>query len=177
MIIGVDASTVATGFAFGGPGDGAPRGGVWKLPGPDELVFDRTLGSAHDMLFMYCRNLKAEHVAIEAPLLLVDAHHSAHTAMSLIQLTGALRAAAHRAGCKVHLISVQSARSYFIGTARLKRKEAKQAVMDRCKLLGWPFLDDNQADANAVWALAMARVFPKWAPQTGPLFAASGGGR
>ena len=175
-MIALDASTVATGFAFGGPGDGVPRGGVWKLPGADELVFDRTLSIVAESLSALAKMLKADHVAIEAPLLMVGPNHRAQTAMVLIQLTGALRAAAHRAGCRVHLISVQSARAHFIGHGRLPRDEAKAAVQARCKALGWPFADDNQADACAVWSLAMARIYPKWAPQTGPLFAAAKGG-
>jgi Holliday junction resolvasome RuvABC endonuclease subunit len=176
LLIAIDASTVATGFVFGGPGDGAPRGGVWRLPGADEVVFDRTLSLAGESLQGLAQLVEAKHVAIEAPLHVIDRFHSAASASALIQLTGALRAAAHRAGCKVHLFAVSHARKHFIGTSHLNGDEAKAAVMARCKQLGWAFQDNNQADACAVWALAMACIYPKWAPQTGPLFAAAKAG-
>lgn len=177
MIIGVDASTVATGFAFGGPGDAVPRGGVWKFPGADELNFDRTLDMAGQSLHGLARMIGAKEVAIEAPMLKIDWKHSRAAASALIQLTGALRAAAHRAGCRVFLISVAQAREHFIGTARLGGDDGKAAVQARCRTLRWPFADDNQADANAVWALQMARTYPRWAPGQGPLFAVAAGGK
>lgn len=171
MLVAIDASTRSTGFAFGGQGDGRPRGGCWDLPGCDEQVFDVTLARITGSVSELCRMVKAEHVMIEAPLLLVDREHSSATAMALIQLTGAVRAAAKRAGAKIHLASVQTVRKHFIGSAHLKRAEAKAAVMARCRQLGWPCINDDQGDANAVWAYGMALIYPKWAPQTGPLFA------
>lgn len=171
MLIGIDGSTTATGFAFGGVHDGAPRGGVWKLPGADEMVFDRTLASAGESLSHLIRLVKAERVCIEAPLLLNDSVHAAHTAMALIQLTGAFRAAAHRAGCKVTLVSVSTCRKHFIGHGRLPGKEAKRAVQRRCDQLGWTYQDDNHADSLAVWSYGMSLHYPKWAPRSTPLFA------
>lgn len=176
MLVAIDASTKSTGFAFGGAADASPRGGCWALPGCDEQVFDMTLARIADSVGELCRMVRAEHLMIEAPLLLVNHGHSAATAMALIQLTGAVRAAAKRAGAKVHLAAVQTVRKHFIGTAHLKREEAKAAVMERCRLLGWPCMNDDQGDANAVWAYGMALLYPKWAPQTEPLFVAAKGG-
>lgn len=173
MLIAIDASTRSTGFAFGGPRDGSPRGGCWSLPGADEAVFDMTLARVTESVSELCRMIKAEHMMIEAPLLLVDQHHAAATAMALIQLTGAIRAAAKRAGAKVHLASVQTVRKHFIGTAHLKRAEAKAAVMERCRLLGWPCMNDDQGDANAVWAYGISLLYPKAAAAFTPLFAES----
>lgn len=164
MLIGIDGSTVRTGFAFGGIENGSPKGGVWRMPGADEIVFDKTLGGIYESVSILARNVGAEHVCVEAPLLLSDKDHAAHTAMSLIQLTGAIRAAASRAGCKVHLVAVSTVRKHFIGVGNLPGKEAKRRVQERCRQLGWSFEDDNQADANAVWAYGMARFYPKWAP-------------
>lgn len=171
MLIGIDASTTATGYAFGGPDDGGPRGGVWSLPGAGEHVLDLTLARVTESVGDLCRLLRAKHVAIEAPLLLVDANHAAHTAMALIQLTGAIRAVATRCGAKISLVAVSTARRSFIGTGNLKRAEAKRAVLDRCKLLGWPTDDDdNRGDANCVWAYAMGVHYPSWSPKATPLF-------
>lgn len=151
------------------------------MPGCDEGSFDRTLATVHDAVLNLAQMLKAEHLFIEAPLLLVDAQHAASTAMALIQLTGAIRAAGSRARCKVTTCAVSTVRKHFIGTGNLKRAEAKLAVIDRCKLLGWPVADgegrdsDDRADANAVWAYGMALRYPAWAPKGTPLFAIAGG--
>lgn len=86
------------------------------------------------------------------------------------------QAAGARANCRVHTCAVSTVRKHFVGTGNLKRDEAKRAVMDRCRLLGWPIAngegrdDDNRADANAVWAYSMALTFPTWAPNGTPLF-------
>lgn len=156
MLIGIDASSVRTGFAFGSVHDLAPKGGVWTAPGASDLVFDTTLAGLSDSLGTLARAIRAEHVCIEAPLLINDSDHGAHTAMVLIQLTGALRAAAKRAGCQVHLCAVSTVRRHFIGKGDLRSAEAKRAVQHRCKQLGWPFIDDNHSDSMAVWDYGIA---------------------
>lgn len=175
MLIGIDGSTTATGFAFGGVNDGAPKGGTWKLPGASEEVFDLTLARVSDSVASLARLIRAERICIEAPLLLADAEHSAHTAMALIQLTGAIRSAAKRAGCEVTLTAVSTVRKHFINHGRLPRVEAKLAVQARCKLLGWSFVDGDHADANAVWCWGMSHFYKSWSPQGTPLFAARAG--
>lgn len=174
MILAVDPSTVATGWAYGGVNDGAPRGGVWELPGGGEHNFDRTLMRAMETVMNTARLIKASRVVIECPLLLNDAEHAADTTMKLIQLTGAIRAGAKRADCDVRLESVRTVRKHFIGVGNLPRAKAKAAVMCRCDQLRWPYKDDNQADANAIWAYAMSMRYPQWAPKGTPLFAKRG---
>lgn len=174
MLLAIDASSTATGYAFGGPKNGAPRGGVWKLPGADEHVLDMTLGRASESIIQLCGLIKAEHVAIETPLMVMGNNASAHTLMALMQLTGAIRAAAHRAGCSVQMCAISSVRKHFIGRGNMKSAEAKAAVQDRCRLLNWDYGDSNdRSDANAVWAYAMSRRYPEWAPKATPLFRAS----
>ena len=169
MLIAIDASTVKTGFAFGGVNDGVPRGGVWKGQGADELVFDRTLAGMSESVSQLVRLIKAEWVAIEAPLLINDSNHAAHTAMALIQLTGALRAASKRAGAQVMLVAISTVRKHFVGHGY--PKNPKEAVMARCRQLGWQPEDDNVGDAMALWSYAMAIKCPRWAPRSTPLFA------
>lgn len=175
MIIGIDASTRCTAFAFGGPKDGTPKSGAWILPGADEFSLDRSLSIASQSVSDLCRAVKADFVFIEAPLILVNNQHAAHTTSALIQLTGAVRAAATRAGANVRLAAVSTVRKHFIGRGDLKKKEAKAAVMERCRLLGWDHAgSDDRADAMAVWAFAMAKTYPQWAPKGTPLFARVG---
>ena len=171
MLIGIDASTTATGFAFGGPNDGKPKGGVWKGMGANELVFDQTLASMSESLSLLARAVKAQRVCIEAPLLINDHAGAAHTTMALIQLTGALRAAAKRAGCLVTLVAVSTVRKHFIGVGNMPSAKAKDAVQKRCDQLGWTYQGHDHADANAVWCWGMSSFFPKWSPNGTPLFA------
>lgn len=167
MILAVDHSTVATGFAFGGEADASPRGGTWKLPGADELVFSRTCGELLESVRGTARNVGATKLIIEQPMYVIDRGHSAKAAAALSQLVGVLRAAGDRAGCAVVLAPVYDVRKYFIGNGRMKRDEAKRAVKDRCRILGWDYQDDNHADAIACWAWAMAKFYPKWRPGVG----------
>lgn len=48
---------------------------------------------------------------------------------------------------------ISPVRKHFIGDGR-SRKEAKQEVWDRCKLLGWQPQTLDQSDAGAVWCYA-----------------------
>lgn len=175
MIIACDQSTRKFGIAFGGVDSPAPRTMVLTGLGADDAVFDRMVSGFFETVHSLARMVKAEHCFIEAPLLLNDRAHAAHTAMALIQLTGAIRCAAHRAGCQVHLAAVSTVRKHFIGHGNLPGPAAKLAVLERCRILGWQVQDDNCADAAALWAYGMAVKYPKWSPSSTPLFAARTG--
>jgi Holliday junction resolvasome RuvABC endonuclease subunit len=165
MLLAIDASTSATGYAFGTEKDGAPRCGLWKLPGGADLVFDRTLAIISESVSQLCNLIKPNSVVIEAPLLLVDSEHSAYTTGLLVQLTGAVRAAAARAGATTSLAAVSTVRKTFIGERGIGRAEAKRKVMERCRMLGWDHHgSDDIADAMATWYHAMATRYPKWKP-------------
>ena len=89
----------------------------------------------------------------------------------LAGLHGIVKGLAHRYGVgEIATASVGDIRAHFIGYRTLQRKEAKQAVMDRCKALGWECPDDNAGDALALWSHACALIDPKWALQVSPLF-------
>lgn len=175
VLIAFDQSTTKFGFAVGSDTDPAPKTGVITAPGADEMVFDRTLVGLSETVSLLCRNMNAEYCIIEAPLLIANRDAAAHTAMALIQLTGAVRAAAARAGCKVTLTAVSTVRRHFIGVGNMRSAEAKRAVIARCRQLGWTVEDDNAADAAALWSYGMSIKFPKWSPQGTPLFAARAG--
>lgn len=170
MILAIDASTTKTGFAFGGPHDGAPKGGVWKLPGAEDHTFPLTCARLGRSITELCRMLKIEHVAVEKPIVAMGANNAAHTMVALMKLTGGIITVAAMTGASVSEPAISTVRKHFIGQGNLRSQDAKRAVMERCRLLGWPYQDDNQADANAVWAFAMAQRYPSWAPQSTPLF-------
>ena len=173
MVAAFDPSTTRFGVAFGNSFDAGPRSLVWKLPGAEDEVFDRTLSIASDSARELLTLVKAKIVFIEAPIII--AASSTHTMMSLIQLVGAVRAAASRAGCAVRMVATSTVRRHFIQAGNLKSAEAKRAVMERCRLLGYSITDDNSADACAAWDYGMSTVNPKFAPKSTPLFA--GGAR
>lgn len=89
----------------------------------------------------------------------------------LAGLHGIARAAAHLHGIEeVTEASVGDVRRHFIGDGSLKRKPAKQVVIDRCVALGWQVEDDNAADACALWSYACGVLDPKHALMMTPLF-------
>lgn len=172
MLIGLDASTKAIGYAFGGPAQTGPRSGVWPLPGADEHSLDRSIKRGVQSLWELGRMLKVEHVFIEAPFNNVGDGGSAHTAMVLTQIAGALRGVALLMGATVTLKAVSTVRKHFIGKGNLPAKVAKPLVFERCRVLGWDCGDSfDRSDACAVWALGMALKYPSWQPQSTPLFA------
>ena len=176
-VLAIDASTTCTGYAFGGAGNTAPLGGIWELPGSDEMVFDRTLAMASQSVSSLCRlqremGTPIDFVVIERPIFITHGGSSAHIISHLMQLTGAIRAAAKLQQAEVRLYDVHTVRKCFLGTGNgaLKSKEAKAAVMRQCDLLGWRYADDNQADANALWFYAMGKLNPAFAVKSTPLF-------
>lgn len=165
-LLGLDLGTRKLGFALGGP-DRAPKSGVVSLPGADDHTLPRTLSIAAETVASLCRVSGAKCVVIEAPIVIPE--RSAHTMLSLVQLTGAVRSVVYRAGCSERLVPPQTVRKFFVGHGR--PDNPKQAIMERCRLLGWSPEDDNAGDALAAWAWGMATLCPKWAPKSTPLFA------
>ena len=164
MIIGMDPSTTKFGIAFGGSLDAAPKSLVWTLPGAADNVFDRTLSSAALSVSELCRFVKATHIFIEAPIIIGE--RSAHTMVALMQLTGAVRAAGSRAGCRITMVAASTVRKHFVGSGRAKKPE----VVARCLLLGWRCTDDNAADACATWDYGMSVLRVGSAVRSSPLF-------
>lgn len=61
-------------------------------------------------------------------------------------------------------------RRHFLGKG-YDAKNPKPAVMRQCDILGWPYADDNAADALAGWSYATAQLAPQTAHAVTPLFA------
>lgn len=75
-----------------------------------------------------------------------------------------------RMGVMILEADIQDVRGHFISNRRLKSAQAKLAVQDRCRLLGYPFADDNAADACALWDYTMAMRNPRHGANANPLF-------
>lgn len=174
-VIGVDASTVATGFAAGGPLDAVPRGGVWRLPGCDELggQFDMTLKRTGQSIMELSKMLRPRAAYVEAPLDLIDRKHAAATAAALMQLAGAVRMAFALVHVRVVLCATHNVRKGFGVDPYLPTEKAKAAVQAQCDRLGWTYADDNEADAKATWHYGMRQEYPSWRPNAPQLFDAA----
>jgi hypothetical protein len=171
VLLALDLSSVATGFAFGDGSYTAPKVGVWRLPGAADDVFDRTLSVLGESILQLCRVIKATRVAIEAPIIAYGSqkNRSAHTAATMLLLTGVARGAAYTATKRnAALVASSTVRKHFVGHGF--PDNPKKAVMDRCRLLGWQIDSHDAADAAALFAYDMAVHEPKWAPRSTPLF-------
>jgi crossover junction endodeoxyribonuclease RuvC len=71
---------------------------------------------------------------------------------------------------EVQEATTQQVRGHFIGVHNLKRDAAKLAVIDQCRRIGWQVVNDDEADACALWHYAVCLVDPELGTQTSPLF-------
>lgn len=157
--LGLDLSTVRTGFAFGGAGDVSPRVGVWRMPGAKPEVIDRMLSGLGESIANLFKMVRFTDVAIEAPIQPSEGSNN-HTIVALAQAAGVARATAHRCGARVHMVASSTVRKHFIGHGRVPSAEAKEAVVARCRALGWAVDNHDAADAAATWSWLMATRYP-----------------
>jgi hypothetical protein len=148
-VLAFDLATT-TGWASGQIG-GQPVSGSKRLapPGSDhDLVFANMLRFAKELIEVE----QPDRVVFEAPIAsMIRGKTTIHTVELLIGLPAVLQATTNLLGVSVRQASISEVRSHFIGTHRLKSDEAKAAVMARCRQLGWTFVDNNAADALALW--------------------------
>lgn len=165
-LLALDINSSRTGYMFGGPQDGSPRGGVWHMPSGSDLP--RSCGAIANSISALSGLIHPSIVVIEAPLQMTE--RSAHTALVLTSLYGAACGAAYNAGARVIPGHVQTWRKHFIQQGNLKSAEAKERTLERCKLLGWKADNHDEGDACGLWSWGMATNYPKWSPKSTPLF-------
>ena len=107
-------------------------------------------------------------IVLEAPLKIPGTKSDVE--MMLMGLRGCVMGVAHRHHIPFDQHSVQTIRKHFIGTAKLKRKEAKLATIARCKQLGWGPKNDDEADAAALWHYACCLTSRSYSISQTPLF-------
>jgi hypothetical protein len=69
--------------------------------------------------------------------------------------------------------NTRDVRNHFIGS-NPKRAKAKPLVMQKCRAMGWPVADDNEADALATWHYQCSLMQPRLAIAPTPLFQKGG---
>jgi len=171
LVLALDVATV-TGWARGRVGDMPVSGSIrFGSPGASEnAVFAHALTWISTVLEPQPR---LDLLMIEG-LLPPDAMKGSTTRQvrdRLAGLHGVVRAVAFLRGVyEIAQVSVGDVRMHFLGDRKLKSAAAKQETIRRCKALGWPVTDDNQADALAVWSFACGLIDPAHSIRLSPLF-------
>lgn len=171
LILALDVATVS-GWARGRIGEtptsGSVRFGNVKKPAP--AVFADAINW---MIAQLEQSPLPDLLIIEDMLPPLAMHNETTRSVRdrLAGLHGVCKGIAHRYNVpEIATASVGDVRAHFIGERSLKRAPAKQAVMERCRALGWYCADDNAGDALAVWSYACALIDPTWALHVSPMF-------
>ena len=122
------------------------------------------------------RTYKISHVAFESPWVPMGARgnreRSGMTPVRIIRLGCGMAFLAETVatdqGCTRSEVEPSVWRKHFLGTGR--PEDPKQAVMERCRLLGWPAKNHNEGDAAGIWAYTQALIDPRFAYATTALF-------
>ncbi len=138
-------------------------------------------GASLGAIFAGCRQWLGDFVATETDVSLIvfeapmaPSHMagftSAHIIRVLVGLCAVVEEFGYSRGYDVREAKVSEVRQHFIGSNRIRRKEAKAQTIAACNRLGWSPQDDNAADALALWHYQASILDPKLAVQTSPLF-------
>lgn len=146
-----------TGWAYELEDAALPLFGRWFLPnvGGEGMRY----AAFENEMARFMVDQQPSHVILEAPISL-GSFAGDNNARSVNQQRG-LRAIAYsecyRASCSITEIGVMTVRDAVIGH-RIAKGESKRTVMQWAKLIGLPVVDDNQADACAVWIWRQAQM-------------------
>lgn len=167
-ILALDIAT-RSGWAFGRPGEIPSSGSIRLAPS----------GSSNGAIGRGMLRWLTDFITVNNPDMIyyevpLDPRHKGGqttfaTARILLGLPFLVETISEARGVfKLREAGVQDVRKYFVGQARPKDK--KQAVIARCRELGWKAEDDNAADALALWSFACAVEAPSSSIETAPLF-------
>lgn len=160
-MIALDVAT-RTGIAVGKPGSRPDAWSVFLGKTDDERY-----ANALKLMDRLIREYGPGMVAIEAPI------GGSRTSHLLVGLVACFRGACRARGVAVEAHNIASVRKFFLGKhissvqfqhlpAKARkaaaRKEAKAAVMARCRALGWPAADEDAGDSLALWDYAASRL-------------------
>ena len=175
LICAIDIAT-SCGVCYGVPDDSEPTIGSVRF-GSDGANADAVFCAALTWSQRFFAEHKFSSVAIEKmlPPEAMPGRTSRQVRDRLAGLQGIIRGAARAAGIfSIVVVDVGDVRSHFIGMRGGKREAAKLQVMQRCKLLGWPVENSDEADAAALWSFEASRLNPKLALRVSPLFGPKG---
>jgi crossover junction endodeoxyribonuclease RuvC len=153
-----------TGWAVGRPG-GVPLSGSVNVA-PIGATLGRTLSGCREWLLEFVGDKPSiRYVVFEAPLNTrwIKSPRRPETERQLIGLVSVVEEALYsKGGYDVREARVADVRIHFLGSNKHKREEAKRLTIMGCRIRGWNPVDDNAADALALWdyqcSLLMRRV-------------------
>jgi hypothetical protein len=168
FIAAFDVAT-ATGCCDGLADGSPPRFWTWHLSDAGEGR-PRRLAYLRRFCDAYFAQQRVDEVIIELPLPIVVAARIGsddNTQLLLRGGFGVVEACAAFAGVPlVRAVDIKAARGHLLGRRTFPAGEAKKATMRGCRALGWAVEDDNQADAGALWSLAVGEHNPRMAAAT-----------
>jgi hypothetical protein len=151
-VLALDLAT-RSGFAVDGPNTCPPIAGTYTLASKGSargLSFLRFSEWLYEMIGAHDVGL----VAYEAPIF-GNVPMNKNTGTLLIGLGAMCEMMATSRNVAYFSAHIQTVRAHFVGAGRPAKP--KEAVMGRCRMLGWDVPDHNAADAAAVWAYTKAR--------------------
>jgi hypothetical protein len=162
VVLALDLAST-TGFAVGAPGTVPVSGSVrFASQGSShEAVFAAALKWMSDTMAKYDPST----VVWEAPLPTTFKRGLTNvgTTTLLYGLPAVIGACSYLKGVyDIRKASPRDVRLHFIGCCP-PRKSAKTMTMKRCRDLGWPVGDDNEADALALWSFMCTIIDPSQA--------------
>jgi hypothetical protein len=167
----LDVSKSKTGWAVDGVDEGLPVHGVWE--GADRRPNDLAGFLYMEWLSRWIKEHRPDRIIVEAPLVGGQRHgikQKMEITYPLIGLAWSTQAVARGYKIMNETVSVQTVRQHFLGTGY--PADPKNAVLQRCRLLGWEPEDDNAGDALAMWAWAKCTYDRSFRLETAtPLFA------
>jgi hypothetical protein len=173
-ILALDLASTS-GVAEGRVGE-KPRTWTWRLGSSGSSQAHR-LAELLKLISNHLVVSKPQAIWVEAPMaprVMVDIGATADTAGLLLGLPAIIRAVSYIRGVyTVNDANVQDVRKHFCGRRTFPKGEAKAAVIQRCKMLGWDVANDHEADAAALWSYACGQMNPRLAGALDPMFASA----
>jgi hypothetical protein len=165
----LDINSTRTGVAFSTEENSlSPHFASWRMSGGSDLprACAEIMRSLRDQIGF----VKPKIVSIEAPLGVIDRHHSARAVEVLMPLAGAAMGCGHSCGCRVIMGKVGEVRRYFIDSGNLSSDEAERRIAAKCRALNWGIDNHDEGDAAALWAWTMQKLNYRWAPNGTVMF-------
>jgi Holliday junction resolvasome RuvABC endonuclease subunit len=178
MTLALDIAT-RTGWCHDGASpDAPPVSGIFQMASVQKAEgggtdYGRTFAGFAVKLREKLAEIRPAVLAAEAPLHMIGQGSKAEKFMTnqstvriLYGFAAIAEAEAFLHGAEFFEAQARMIKHYFVGSA----KASKDDMIRRCRLLGWPVEDHNQADAIALWAMTKSVLDPSFAPRATSLF-------
>lgn len=159
-VLALDVAT-KTGWAIGNTSDNRPVSSTQRIAPP---------GSSAGFLFLnfakWLTDLmkvdRPDIVFFEAPLdprWVKSGRTNMQTVRRLMTMAGLVEMVCEGRGIyDVREADVPDVRHHFLGTRSMKGERAKRMTLNKCHTLGWEPVDDNAADALALWSYGVSTI-------------------